>query len=226
MDHFDISESTLILRLKSTEHDFVERKSKSDKGGWLQTVVGFANSAPIGLPAILFVGADDEGNPQLVNSTEMETVIRSVSDTLDRAFPAIYRHIVPVRLADRACLAVIVPGSAERPHFAGRSYVRVGGQTRDASEAAFAELIAQRNSKARKLLEYKGKQVTLDVLHMKGSHMPTRNSSYWLLAECNQFFVSLRVLSKDDSTSRSIPVESLEISWDDKNSQLKIVTEE
>ena len=226
MDYGDISEETLILRLKSTEHDFVERKSKSDKGGWLQTVVGFANSAPIGLPAILFVGADDEGNPQLMNSAEMETVIRSVSDTLDRAYPAVYRYIVPVHLAERFCLAVIVPGSADRPHFAGHSYVRIAGQTKDASEAEFAELIAQRNSKARKLLDYKGKPVTLDILHMKGSHMPTWATSQWKVADCNQFFVTLRVLSKDDSTSRSIPLASLEISWDDKNSQLKIVIEE
>src|SRR5216683_2393750 len=54
----------LVLRLKSQEHDFVERKPRNQKGDWLQAAVAFANSAPIGWPAVLFVGVDDAGTPQ------------------------------------------------------------------------------------------------------------------------------------------------------------------
>src|SRR5260370_19228688 len=49
-----LTEESLILRLRSTEHDFVERKPRSAKGDWLQAAVAFANSAPIGWPAVVF----------------------------------------------------------------------------------------------------------------------------------------------------------------------------
>ena len=60
-----LSEEALILRLRSTEHDFVERKPLRQKGDWLQVAVSFANSAPIGWPAALYVGVDDDGKPQI-----------------------------------------------------------------------------------------------------------------------------------------------------------------
>jgi hypothetical protein len=47
---------------RTNEHGFVERKSRSDKRDWLQTAVAFANSAPIGWPAIPLLGVEDDGN--------------------------------------------------------------------------------------------------------------------------------------------------------------------
>jgi predicted HTH transcriptional regulator len=146
-----LPDEALILRLRSTEHDFVERKSKSDKGGWLQAVVAFANSTPIGWPAFLFVGVDNDGKPQQ-GPDKLEDLAKSVSDILEHAYPAMYRHIQPLHFPEGgACLAVIVPGSEARPHFAGKSYVRVGPQTKEASESQFDLLIAERQSKVRRL---------------------------------------------------------------------------
>ena len=90
-----LTEEALVLRVRSTEHDFVERKSRGDRGAWLQTAVAFANSAPIGWPAILFVGVDDDGNPQQ-NADKLEDLMKSVSGILDQAYPAIFRHIIPL----------------------------------------------------------------------------------------------------------------------------------
>lgn len=59
-----LSEKRLLHLLRSTEHDFVERKPKGRLGDWLQTAVAFANSAPIGFPPVLFVGVDDSGTQQ------------------------------------------------------------------------------------------------------------------------------------------------------------------
>jgi hypothetical protein len=42
-----LSDIDLAARLTDTEDHFTERKSKSDKGGWLRTTVAFANSTPI-----------------------------------------------------------------------------------------------------------------------------------------------------------------------------------
>jgi predicted HTH transcriptional regulator len=205
----DISPEVLELKLKSAEHDFVERKSKSDRGGWLETAVAFANSAPIGYPAVLFVGADNDGNPHL-ERTELEDVTKSISDTLERPFPAIYRHVVPLHLTDGCCLAVIIPGSVARPHFAGQAFVRVGAETKRASDVQFENLIAQRDSKARKILEYKGKLVTLTVL----------SSDLWTVVDCNQFFVLLRSYGGE---MRAYPLERLYISFDHSNGTLELV---
>jgi hypothetical protein len=217
-----LTEEALILRLRSTEHDFVERKSQSDKGGWLQTAVAFANSTPIGWPAILFVGVDNEGNPQQ-GKERLEDLAKSVSGVLDQAYPAIYRHIVPLHLENGACLAVVIPGSEARPHFAGKSYVRDGPQTKEASESQFDRLIAERQSKVRELLRWKGKTITFETIRGRGSHMgPTRAYSCPTLAECDQFCVA--IAGKD--FRRSIPLGSVEISFDHERDQLKIEFEE
>ncbi len=152
------TEEALVLRLRSTEHDFVERKSRSDRNGWLQSAVAFANSAPVGWPAILFVGVDDEGNPQQ-GKEKLEDLAKSVSALLERAYPPLYRHIVPLHLDSGSCLAVVIPGSATRPHFAEKAYVREGPETKDASERQFDRLVAERQSKVREILKWKGRTV-------------------------------------------------------------------
>lgn len=184
-----LTEEALILRLRGTEHDFVERKSQGDKGAWLQTAVAFANSAPIGWPAILFVGVDNGGNPQQ-GSEKLEDLAKKVGDVLDRAYPAIYRPIVPLHLGDGAFLAVVIPGSEARPHFAGKSYVRDGPETKPASERQFDRLIAERQSKAREILKWKGQRVALQRRAMIEGRLHYFNGTATLV-DCNQFFVTL-----------------------------------
>ena len=79
-------------------------------------------------------------------------------------------------------LAVIVPGSEQRPHFAGPSYVRVGSETKVASEPQFQNLIAQRQSKAYEILKWKGKPVALD-----DRTWPQPKPGSVILEDCNQF---------------------------------------
>lgn len=81
-------------------------------------------------------GVDDDGSAQQ-GPEKLEELSKSVSDTLERAYPPIYFDIRPLHVGDRACLAVVIPGSDRRPHFAGRAYVRNGPQTTDASETQF-----------------------------------------------------------------------------------------
>jgi predicted HTH transcriptional regulator len=136
-----LTEESLIVRLRSAEHDFVERKSASDKSGWLHAAVAFANSTPIDYPAVLFVGVDDDGKP--LQRVDLETLAIKESSVLeDRAYPPIYRHIVPLHLPDGDCLAVVIPGSEARPHFAGKSFIRDGPQTKEASAEQFSLLVS------------------------------------------------------------------------------------
>jgi hypothetical protein len=183
------SDIDLVARLTDTEDHFTERKSKSDKGGWLRTTVAFANSAPTGYPALLFVGVTDDGT--ITDNGKIDELMKSYSDTiLNNCYPPIYTMPQVFTHSDKSCVVVTVPGSQARPHFAGLSYVRDGTQTRPASEKQYELLITQRQSKAREILQWKGRNVgvLLSVMH------EGRVDKYGGLAkvvDCNQFFVTL-----------------------------------
>ena len=117
-----ISDIDLAARLTDTEDHFTERKSKSDKGGWLRTTA-FANSAPIGYPALLFVGVVNDGT--ITDNGKIEDLMKSYSDTIaSNCYPPIYTMPRVFTHNGESCVAVTIPGSEARPHFAGLSYVR------------------------------------------------------------------------------------------------------
>lgn len=213
-----LTEEALILRLNSTEHDFVERKSRSAKRDWLQTAVAFANSAPIGWPGCLIVGVDDQGKPQ-VNKSGLEDLEKSVSGTLDQAYPAIYRHVVPLHLSAGSCLAVIIPGSDMRPHFAGKSYVRIGPEIREASEEQFETLIAERISKPRELLKWRGREITFRQVRIwNGKTRDRLNESMLRVVGCNAFYVTL--MNCENSVECSCSLSHVEVGFDHEKKRL------
>ncbi len=212
----------LIALLTKTEDSYVERKPTNRKQEWLRTVVAFANSTPIGYPAVLFIGVNDAG--QIADGVNIERVMKSFSDFLEEhAWPPVYTLPKSLTHQGKTCVAVIVPGSTERPHFAGKSYVRLGTQTKEASEQQFSELIAQRNSKTRELLSWVGKRIT--VVHMR--HTPADyHESYPQnphdVVTCNAYYLTIRV--KDSSgteLSYSFPLNWIELGFDHEEDRLK-----
>jgi len=217
-----LTDEALILKLKSAEHEFVERKSKTDEGGWLRTAVAFANSVPIGYPATLFVGVDDDGKPQ-VHATDnrslmdvLEDLGKKLNGALEKAYPPIYRHPVPLHLPDGGCLAVIIPGSAERPHFAGQSYIRKGPETRPASEEQFGALIASRNSKIRELQKHLGKHVS--IRSRKSAIMALTH----VLVECNQWYLITEMVGTV-SVRTAYPLSEIGVNFDCRFERLELV---
>jgi hypothetical protein len=154
----DFSDEELLSRLKNFEDHFVERKSTGDSKDWLKTAVGFANSVPVGYPGVLFIGVKNSG--EIEGTANLDTLQQKFSKVLDDAYPPIYYTTRIVSHDGRQCLAVIIPGSALRPHFGGHSYVREGSQTVKASAEQFDQFIAERSSKAYELLRWKGKAIT------------------------------------------------------------------
>lgn len=219
-----LSDVDLIARLTSTEDAFVERKSAKDKGGWLRTAVAFANSTPIGYPAVLFIGVADDGT--IAEGLRAEDVMKSFSDCIaENAWPPIYSAPRVVTQNGLSCIAAIIPGSENRPHFAGRSYVRDGTQTRDASDEQFQGLIAERSNKVREILKWRGKQVTHETRMILATTRRTI-AAYWVLQDCNKFYLTFTSTNKDSSDTKSLPISDVEISFDDKYKQLKLVTKE
>lgn len=145
------SEENLKLWLSATEYQFVERKSKSDKGGWLRTAVAFANSNPTSSPGVLYIGVDNNGSIVGLTNKELEDTMKSLGAYVaEHSWPPV--PLIPMILTvdGKSCIAAIVPYSAQRPHFAGKAYVRRGTETVDASEPQYDELIAVRIGKARR----------------------------------------------------------------------------
>jgi hypothetical protein len=205
-----LTDAELIARLTQTEDSFVERKSQSDKSGWLRTTVAFANSTPIGLPSVLFIGVSNDG--QISANVDVEKTLQAFSDHIGaHAWPPIYALARELTHAGRSCVAAIVPGSVERPHFAGRAYVREGTQTKDASMDQFERLIAERSSKVHEIRKRIGQKVLVMVqgVFRNGPHHVLGEM---IVSDCNSFFVSLDPVSPGGRAS--YPLRRVDLSYD------------
>lgn len=111
--------------LTNLEDAFVERKSTGDMRDLLKTAVGLANSMPVGYPAILFYGVTNKGEPE--GKANLDRLQRTLSEKLSEAYPPIYYLPKVLRHKGKEFLAVIIPGSEDRPHFAGQSYMAGAG---------------------------------------------------------------------------------------------------
>jgi predicted HTH transcriptional regulator len=215
----ELNDQELLLRLRNFEDNFVERKTSGDSKDWLKTVVAFANSTPIGYPALLFIGVKDDGTPE-EKTVDLDTLQRTFNEKVKDAYPPIYRVTKILNVGGKQLLAVVVPGSEQRPHFAGQAFIRKGSQTVGASDEQFANLIAMRNSKAYEILKWKGKTITLDVMNVEHTYTvgPVASSQAFTVEDCNQFHVTL-----DAGTfKKSVPLARIEISFDQKAQRLKL----
>jgi hypothetical protein len=149
--------------------------------------------------------------------------MRSFDKKVGKAYPRIYYYPRTLTVANMELLAVIIPGSEDRPHFAGPSYVRVGSASKVASEEQFDNLITSRNSKAREILRWRHKIISVDRMSV-GSQIhtygPVVSSDQLWVVDCNQFYVTLE--NKDRGYRNSIPLSRIEVSFDQKNDRLKL----
>jgi predicted HTH transcriptional regulator len=143
-----VTEEDLLRKVSDTENNFIERKTERDHHGWLKTAVAFANSCPVGQPGILYVGVDDNGMVrQQAQERNFEDLEKEISGKVANAWPPIYINTHILAKDGAQFIAVVVYGSPLRPHFSGPAYVRIGPETKDASEEQYDLLIAERSSK-------------------------------------------------------------------------------
>lgn len=200
-----VTDEELFLKLLSTEDNFVERKRFSDHKEWTRTVVAFANSCPLGFPGILFIGAYDNGTlEQPRDPVNLDSLQKTLTLLVAEAWPPIYLLPKVLRKDGREFLAVLVPGSPQRPHFAGHSFVRIGSETRKASEEQFDNLILQRSSKARELEKKIGQRIYWELVGGRGGN------ATGTLAAVNQFFITVH----GENYTRCWPLEWITISFE------------
>lgn len=159
-----MTDEEIKRRLLDLEDGWTERKPPSVGGDDVRkALVAFANSVPEGEEAILFIGVADDGT--LVGVQNPDNTQKNIRKWTDWCYPTI-RHTSKVVESDgKHVVAVIVQPDHNGPHFAGPAYVRVGSESIKASEFAFEELLASRNSKARPLLDAqrKGEVVSVSI---------------------------------------------------------------
>jgi hypothetical protein len=223
----ELTDQEIHSRLRQFEDHFVERKTSGDSKDWLKTAVAFANSTPIGYPAILFIGVRNDGS--LEGGVNFDSLQQTFNRILEDVYPPIYCLSKIVADAGKQCLAVIIPGSPQRPHFAGPSYVREGSQTKKASEAQFTQLISERSGKAYEILKWMGKEITVvfpgveEILHGT-TYRKAGETGVATLAACNQFYVTLKLhVSIRRPEFYSYPVQLIEISFDNVKERLELI---
>jgi hypothetical protein len=221
MQIFELTEIDLLARMKNFEDHLVERKTIRDQKDWKKTVVAFANSVPVGLPAVLYIGVKDNGEIE-TRQENLDEVQKKFNGQMQRLYPRVPYVSKIISDNGRQALAVIIPGSELRPHFAGLSYVRRGSETYEAAEQEFAELIAQRNSKTARILSFKGKAITAI------NRNPVQGGQYFsetlwgeptIVTYCDQFYVTL---GQSTGSPTSFPLSRVEINFDNARNRLQL----
>ena len=187
-----LTDADLLARLSIAEDPYVERKTAGDVGDVLKVAVSFANSLPRDAPGVIFLNVRDDGAIQ--PDVNLDQLQKTATGRLNRAYPplpTLFKIIVKDGLQ---VLCLIVWGSAERPHFSGPSYVRKGSQSVEASEAQFESLIARRLSKVEEILQWLGREVTIEHIRSTGNGLVSRSAGQGqaVVESCNQFYVPLR----------------------------------
>lgn len=217
-----LTRAELLERLAQHEDSFVERKPEG--ADFKPTLVAFANSVPPGRDAILYVGIRDDGKVLgLANADTLQKKIQKFCQVT--CYPPIAFTSELLTVEEKPILAVVIPPSPERPHFAGSSYTRLGTENVRVSPQLFAELITSRSGKAAELLRYRQSPVT--VVSMKarpgypeagrvkaGTTMTTepRRMTDCRILDVNPFFVRL----EQHGTRFSEPLANIAISYDEE----------
>jgi hypothetical protein len=216
-------EQSLLDRLRDGEDPLIERKPQSVKTDDLRrTFVAFANSVPDGNTAVLFIGVSDEGQVLGVdNPDEMQKrVIRARND----CYPAIKLQPYELTISGKRIVAVEIPPSSQRPHFAGIAYVRRGSQSIEASAELYNELLSTHCSVVGQILKWKGKFITVRVQGTKlGSHYPPihdpgyRATYHCKVVTCTPGHVELTISGYEHV---AVPLTSVTLDWDVPESRL------
>jgi hypothetical protein len=197
----------------------VERKTINDTRDFLKTVVGFANTLDPSEEGVLFIGVTDKGEIQSAASN-LDSLQKTFSEKISSAYPTPYYTTMAIAEGGRECLAIIVPGSPNKPHFAGKPYVRDGSQTRAATDEQYEVLLSHRIDKSSELQRWTGKAISLTILRRQwgigeGYDVQTFQAS---VIACNRFYLTIRY----NNNIWSHPLSRIEISFDHGNNRLEV----
>jgi len=209
----------LLARLNDKEDNFIERKPNGAKRDELRrTLVAFANSVPDGQTAVLYVGVLSDGLIQGVGG--IDSLQKTIRDICERdCYPPIKFASYSLTQHERDVLAVEVPHSVQRPHFAGPAFVRVGSESKAATQELYEELLTSHCSDAGQLLKVKNQLVTVwAIKKVLGNPRPVPSETFSREYECQIVAVTPTSVSLVDIASNnnySEPIGNIELTKDE-----------
>lgn len=210
----------IIQRLTNTEDHLTERKSKPHRDQCTEAMVAFANSALPNKPGILYVGVNDKC--EIIQDKAPESWQHEITAWANGCFPEL--PVIPRTLTKegKEFLAIAVPLSGTRPHFARPAFKRQGAKTIPVSHQEIDEWIAYRNSKVRLILERKEQVVLLQQRRSRDiTPIGSLNGAHTVL-DCNSYFVTLKQANTDAVITH--PLSTIELKMNDgKPDQLMLL---
>jgi hypothetical protein len=193
-------------RLRDVEDHFTERKESPQEHTMREAITALANTAIPEKPGIIYVGVKNDGT--IIGGDNMDSWQQKISSWAVSCFPPV--NVVPVALTvdGKNILAVVVPGSSARPHFAKAAYIRKGARNEMANQAEVDEWIAYRNSKVKMILDWKDR-----VVGLTGPNNRRLWQGQHKVINCNQFFVTLQ--SEGSTTKWTHPLAAIELKLND-----------
>jgi hypothetical protein len=186
---------------------------------WIPTTVAFANSAPIDFPCVLFIGARNDGT--IEGAANLDSLQQTYTKRLAQVYPPLPTYSRIVARDGLSCLAIVVSGSSERPHFPCHALKRVKSETTRANDAEVRQMLDERNSKVYQLLQWVGKTITVDKMNV--GHIrktgPVAASFTAILPECNRFWLTV---DRTEGPRESIPLHRVELSYDHERKYPKL----
>jgi hypothetical protein len=222
-----LTDEDIIARLTAVEDATVERKTSSDNRDWIKAAVAFSNTLENDQPGVLFVGLYDDGRieDKGQDSKYFENLQNRVNGELSNINPPIYTTVLVREKEGKKFLAVVIYGSPNRPHFAGKSYRRDGTKTVDASEENIKQFITLRSSKVAEIIKWKGQEITLVLLRPEVQHYtfgPTLGVFDALLVDCTQHYITAKYFTAGENVTNSFPLRRVEVSSDNKHNRLAL----
>lgn len=219
-----LAHEELLRRLHATEDSYTERKTAGDHRDWVKTIVAFANGLDPSQEGVLFIGATNAGKIEEKlageNPTNFDKLQKTLSEKTSCIYPPVYFTTQILKEDDRECLAVIIPGSSSKPHFAGLLFLRQLSESVVATPAQFESLLAGRMSKAYELQKWVGREITFAEYQRTAAvfYEVRERSRTGRVQTCNQFYVTIEIDGRKESHS----LESLAITYDHPRDRLKI----
>ncbi len=230
-----LTDEELLIRLNSEEDNFVERKPSANFREVRRAVVAFANAVRDPREGVLFLGVSDKTKEPTGKLGDVEKTQRNVRNWIDECYPPIpyYARVLTIEAKD--VLAIIVTESRVGPHFAGPAFVRVGAESKKASEEILQRLVEDRLDSVRRLREWEGKIVTIKEESTLEAQFQARQgrpfTKRWAtfaarLIEVNPHWIVWQ--SIETSASESVSTREILLSWDTSGQRrlvIKVVAE-
>jgi len=216
------------------EDSLREKKVESDLKDLLKTLVAFANSVAPGDTAKIFIGEKDDGTVQGV--TNAESINQRVAKEAEKIYPPIYYRTEVYERDSKQCLRVEIKHNGQAPHFGGAAWVRHGSRTVTATEELYQQMVDERQSKVRVLLQWLNKDVTVEgtqparSFNLTEGNVPSFNQEWSVgLHQATIVFVNGHWVTFNVHTSAtaraemSEPLEKVLLSWDNQRGRPKVV---